>query len=83
MSRRGRSGAIGAAVLVVVLAAGWMAWSASDGPGGTSAPTVTRARGATRPAGPTVTDLASLEELQARFNADKDTPRLVLALAPT
>jgi hypothetical protein len=44
---------------------------------------VTLAPGATRPAGLTVTDLNSVEQLQARFNADNGAPRLVLALAPT
>jgi hypothetical protein len=44
---------------------------------------VTLAPGAARPAGLTVSDLHDLAELQARFNADQDRPRLVLALAPT
>jgi hypothetical protein len=36
-----------------------------------------------RPAGLTVTDLEEVGQLQARFNADRGVPRLVLALAPT
>jgi hypothetical protein len=39
--------------------------------------------GAARPAGLTVTDLDDVGQLQARFNADKGMPRLVLALSPT
>jgi hypothetical protein len=39
--------------------------------------------GRDQPAGLTVTDLSSLAQLQARFNADEGAPRLVLALAPT
>jgi hypothetical protein len=31
----------------------------------------------------TVTDLTDVGQLQARFNADKGLPRLVLALSPT
>ena len=46
-------------------------------------PTVTLVPGATRPAGLAVTDLHDLGQLQARFNADQEMPRLVLALAPT
>ena len=45
--------------------------------------TVTLAPGATPPAGLAVVDLRDAGQLQARFNADKGMPRLVLALAPT
>ena len=82
MSRRGRFGAMGAGLLVVVLVAGWVAWSTSGGPDGQS-PSATQARGSSGPTGLTVTELQDVEQLQARFNADNDTPRLVLALAPT
>jgi hypothetical protein len=44
---------------------------------------VTLVPGAARPANLAVTDLGDLGQLQARFNADRGVPRLVLALAPT
>ncbi len=84
MSRRGRLGFVAACLLVFALIAAWVAWSTpSTRPVGKTPPTVTLAPGATQPAGLTVTDLSSVEQLQSRFNADKGAPRLVLALAPT
>jgi hypothetical protein len=84
MSRRGRLGFVAACLLVFGLIAAWMSWSTpSAGPSGKSPVTVTLAPGATRPAGLTVTDLNDVGQLQARFNADQGTLRLVLALAPT
>lgn len=69
--------------VVFGLLAAWVLSSPSLSPFGGSHPPVTLAPGATRPAGLTVTDLKGAEQLQARFNADKGVPRLVLALAPT
>jgi len=84
VSRRGRLGFVAACLLVFVLLAAFITWSTpSTGPSGRTPVTVTLAPGATQPAGLTVTDLNNLEQLQARFNADKGVPRLVLALAPT
>jgi hypothetical protein len=84
VSRRGRLGFLAACLLAFALVAGFVTWSTSaTKPAGTSPPTVTLAPGATRPAGLTVTDLNDAGGLQARFNADTGTPRLVLALAPT
>jgi len=84
VSRRGRLGFVAACLLVFVLLAAFITWSTpSTGPTGKTPVTVTLAPGATQPAGLTVTDLNNLEQLQARFNADKGVPRLVLALAPT
>jgi hypothetical protein len=69
---------------VFVLLALWVSWSTRAArPSGTTHATVTLAPGAIRPSGLTVTDLHDVAELQARFNADKGRPRLVLALAPT
>jgi len=65
------------------LLAAWVISSPSLSPFGESHAPVTLAPGATQPAGLTVTDLSSVEQLQARFNADNGVPRLVLALAPT
>jgi len=75
---------VAACLLVFVVLAAFITWSTpSTGPSGRTPVTVTLAPGATQPAGLTVTDLNNLEQLQARFNADKGVPRLVLALAPT
>jgi hypothetical protein len=83
MNRRTRLG-VGACLVVLALLAGWMTWAASStGPSGRAPATGTLPPGATRPAGQTVSDLESVEQLQARFNADQGAPRLVLALAPT
>jgi hypothetical protein len=84
VSRRGRLAFLGACLLAFTLIAGFITWSTSSRtPSGPSTVTVTLAPGATRPAGLTVTDLNDAGGLQARFNADKGAPRLVLALAPT
>jgi hypothetical protein len=83
MSRRGRLGFVAACLLVFGLLAAWVLSSPSLSPFGRSRAPVTLAPGATQPARLTVTDLNSVEQLQARFNADKGAPRLVLALAPT
>jgi hypothetical protein len=83
MSRRGRLGFVAACLMVFGLLAAGVLWSPSLSPFGRSHAPVTLAPGATQPAGLTVTDLNSVEQLQARFNADNGAPRLVLALAPT
>jgi len=84
MSRRGRVGFVAACVLAFVLVAALTRWGPlSTEPSSSPPPTVTLAPDATRPAGLAVTDLRDLGQLQARFNADQGTPRLVLALAPT
>jgi hypothetical protein len=84
MSRRGRLAFVAACLLVFGVIAAWVTWSTpSTAPSGGTSPTVTLAPGAAPPAGLTVVDLNSVEQLQARFNADKGVPRLVLALAPT
>jgi hypothetical protein len=83
MSRRGRLGFVAACLLVFGLVVGWISWSTpSTAPSGKTTPTVTLSPRA-RPAGLAVVDLRSVAQLQARFNADKGVPRLVLALAPT
>jgi hypothetical protein len=83
MSRRGWLSFVVACLLVFGLLAAWVLSSPSLSPFGRPHAPVTLAPGATRPAGLTVTDLDSVGQLQARFNADKGVPRLVLALAPT
>jgi hypothetical protein len=84
VSRRARLGFVAACLAAFVVLAVWVSWSTpSRGPSGKTPATVTLAPGATRPAGLTVTDLHDVAQLQARFNADKGRPRLVLALAPT
>lgn len=84
MSPRGRLGFVAACLLVFALLAVWVTWSTPPtAPSGGTSPTVTLAPDAARPAGLTITDLNSVEQLQGRFNADKGVPRLVLALAPT
>ena len=83
MSRRGRLGFLAACLLVFASIAAWVISAPSLSPFGESHAPVTLAPGATQPAGLTVTDLNSVEQLQARFNADNGVPRLVLALAPT
>ena len=84
MSRRGRLGFVAACLLTFALIAALITWgSPSIGPSSKAPPTVTLGPGASRPAGLAVTDLNDAGQLQARFNADKGVPRLVLALAPT
>jgi hypothetical protein len=84
VSWRGRLGFAAACLAMVAIIAGLLSWSGSSiRPSGKTPPTVTLAPGAPRPAGLTVTDLASADQLRARFNADQGAPRLVLALAPT
>jgi hypothetical protein len=84
VSRRARLGFVAACLAVFALIAAFMTWSSSSTGRSEKTPaTVTLAPGATRPAGLAVTDLDDVGGLQARFNADKGVPRLVLALAPT
>jgi hypothetical protein len=79
VSPRGRLLFAGVCLLAFALAAVWVR---SSPVGGSRAP-LPAAPGATRPAGPTVVDLRDAAQLQARFNADKGVPRLLLALSPT
>ena len=72
MSRRGRLSFVAACLLVFALIAALITWGPL--PAGPSTKT---------PAGLAVTDLRDLSQLQAQFNDDQGTPRLVLALAPT
>jgi hypothetical protein len=84
VSRRGLLAFLAACLLAFALLAAFITWSTSSpGPSGKTPVTVTLALGATRPAGLAITDLNSVGQLQARFNADQGVPRLVLALAPT
>jgi hypothetical protein len=84
VSRRGRLGFLAACVLVFAVIGVWVTRTTpSMAPSGKPPPTATRAPGAARPAGLTVTDLEEVGQLQARFNADRGAPRLLLALAPT
>jgi hypothetical protein len=84
VSRRGRVWFVAACLAAFGLVAAFVAWSAPDkDPAGKPPPTVTLAPGATRPAGLTISDLGSVEQLRERFNNDQGAPRLVLALAPT
>ena len=84
MSRRARLGFFAACLLVFGLVAALTTWRLPSTAPSTKTPaTVTVAPGAAPPASLAVTDLHSLGQLQARFNADQGMPRLVLALAPT
>jgi hypothetical protein len=84
VSRRGRVTFLAGCVLAFALIAALLTWGPpSIRPSSKAPPTVTLARGATRPAGLAVTDLHDPGQLQARFNDDQGVPRLVLALAPT
>jgi hypothetical protein len=83
MSGRGRLVFVGACLLVFGLVAAWVIASPSLSPFGRSHAPVTLGPGAEPPAGLTVTDLTDIGQLQARFNADKGLPRLVLAFSPT
>ena len=80
MSPRGRLLFAGVCLLAFGLVAAWVVASPS---GRSRAPVVPAAPGGARPAGPAVVDLNDAGQLQARFNADKGMPRLVLALSPT
>jgi hypothetical protein len=83
MSRRARLGFVGACLLAFAVIAALVTWGTqSTGPSRKPAP-MAQAPGATRPAGLAVADLRDAGQLQARFNADRGMPRLVLALAPT
>ena len=81
MSPRGRLLFAGVCLLAFGLVAAWVVSSTSRLPlGGSPAPVAPAAPGG---AGPAVVDLDDAGQLQARFNADKGVPRLVLALSPT
>ena len=79
MSGRGRLVFVGACLLVF----GLVVAGRSLLPLGRSQAPVTPAASGERPAGVTVADLTDVGQLQARFNADKGLPRLVLAFSPT
>jgi hypothetical protein len=84
VSRRGRLAFVAACLLAFAVVAALVSWTtSSSGPPKKVPVTVTLAPGATRPAGLTVADLDDAAQLQARFNADKGQPRLLLELAPT
>jgi len=84
VSRRGRLWFVAVCLAVFALLAVVMTWLApSTAPNGKTPVTVTLAPGAQQPAGLTVSDLDSVDQLRARFNADTGVPRLVLSLAPT
>jgi hypothetical protein len=81
VSGRGRLVFVGACLLAFAAVATWVLSSPSRAPqGGSPAPGTP---GGARPAGPAVVDLNDAAQLQARFNADKGAPRLLLALSPT
>ena len=84
MSRPGRLGFAAVCLLVFALIAVLITWGLpSTGPSTGTPATVTLTPGASQPAGLAVTDLRDVGQLQAQFNDDQGTPRLVLALAPT
>jgi hypothetical protein len=83
MSPRGRLVFAGVCLLAFASIAAWLVSSPWRSPSGGSHAPGTPAAGATRPGGPAVVDLHDAGELQARFNADKGAPRLLLALSPT
>jgi len=78
VSGRGRLVFVGACLLAFGLIAAWVVASPFSRPPAPAAPSP-----GARPAGPAVVDLNDAAQLQARFNADKGQPRLLLALAPT
>jgi hypothetical protein len=80
VSGRGRLVFVGACLLAFGLVAAWVVASPS---GRLPAPVTPLAPGGARPAGSAVVDLNDAAQLQARFNADKGEPRLLLALSPT
>jgi hypothetical protein len=77
---RGRLVFVGACLLAFAVVAAWVVSSTQRLPPGGSSASGTPAPGGDRPA---VVDLNDAGQLQARFNADKGVPRLVLALSPT
>ena len=84
MSRRARLGFIAACLLVFGSVAAFTRWGLPGvEPANKPPPTATLAPGATRPAGLAVTDLDDLGQLQARFNADRGQPRLLVIFSPT
>lgn len=83
MSGRGRLVFVGVCLLAFAAVAAWVLTSPSRSPLGGSPAPGTPAPGGARPAGPAVVDLNDAAQLQARFNADKGVPRLLLALSPT
>jgi hypothetical protein len=83
VSGRGRLVFAGVCLLAFAAVAAWVVASQARSPAGGSGAPGTAAPGGARPGGPAVVDLNDAGQLQARFNADKGVPRLVLALAPT
>ena len=84
MSGRGRLVFVGVCLLAFAAVAAWVISSPARSPlGGSPAPGTAAPGGGARPAGPAVVDLSDAAQLQARFNADKGAPRLLLALSPT
>jgi hypothetical protein len=77
VSPRGRLLFAGVCLLAFGLVAAWVVASPS---GRSPAPVAPASPGGARPA---VVDLNDAGQLQARFNADKGAPRLLLALSPT
>jgi hypothetical protein len=83
VSPRGRLVFVGVCLLAFAAVAAWVVSSTQRPPPGGSPAPGTPAPGGDRPAGPAVVDLNDAAQLQARFNADKGEPRLLLALSPT
>jgi hypothetical protein len=83
MSTRGRLLFAGVCLLAFAAIAAWLVASPARSPQTGSGAPGTPAPGRARPGGPAVVDLTDAGQLQARFNADKGVPRLVLALSPT
>jgi hypothetical protein len=67
LDRRGGAIVLLVAVLAVALVAGWLRFFAPR----------------SAPKGVTMTDLEGVEDLKARFNADRGTTRLVVIFSPT
>ncbi|MBA2297743.1 MAG: hypothetical protein H0W14_06850 [Actinobacteria bacterium] len=71
--------ALAATLLLAACSGGSSDAPASSPPGSTSAQ-----EGSTQTAGkPALTDLRSIDQFRALFNAEQGTPRLVLLLSPT
>jgi hypothetical protein len=83
VSGRGRLVFVGVCLLAFAAVAAWVISSPARSPLGGSPAPGTPAPGGARPAVPAVVDLNDAAQLQARFNADKGVPRLLLALSPT